>query len=173
MNEDYSKYRHITRGYWSRKVNSRCEDCLRFTWCPKIEKLHEVENLYINLYTKLRNKSVYTLEKYIGISSFKEPKQKELEPVIKDGIEIEDEIQKCLNSRTYLAVKKDYRCFSNQDSWGISDCNTCMSYVTTLNVCYFLETEVRDRRGWCPYYEHGEPLDYEEESIPCEEEITT
>jgi hypothetical protein len=111
-------------------------------------------------YLKAPGKAVSVIVKEVEESERKNIEEY-LNECLKKKAKVDDEIQKCLNRRTYMAIKKRIDCFDNQLSWSISDCNTCEWYVIHVNGC-ILGREIRVTRGLCPTYKPGEPIDFEE-----------
>jgi len=165
--------RRIKESYWFGRVNPKCEHCRRYHWkkwkhiggfidrkCPLPRKSEELEKLCNELEEQLKEKE----------GKERENIESQLDECFRKKAKVDDTIQHCLNRRTYMAIKKGAKCFNNQYSWGISDCNSCEWYVPSFNSCV-LGIEIIVTEGLCRGYKFGKPMD-PEDIYPTEEEMT-
>lgn len=175
------------RKYYAEKFDFKCEDCGDYKcyddveegefFCNHYRELDQLREKYTKKYLKRSKLSITGTKLLDFIPKLKEKKEQLVKKSLNRTIErflekqydfvqqrreIEDKIVKCLNRNAYLAVKKGYYCFRDQDL-RIADCRFCKNYWAQFDYC-IVNYELRNRRGFCPSYKLGKSLDslYEE-----------
>jgi len=168
------------KGYWAEKLGFKCQDCREYKFkglfrcslhrelAKLMREIKNLEDTCLPISKPERPILITSMEDFLAEFNkskiLEEREQRELkteeeklyEELLKEKEEIEAKIQRCLNKRHYLAVKKRYPYFHDQ-YLRIADCSMCQNYIELLGYCG-LNHRLKNMRGKCSYYKFGKPM---------------